>query len=120
MLDLEELSDKPAKVLSSGEKQRLALARAIVLRPEILFLDEPTANLDPMSMAKIEEIVKNASNSGVKIIFITHDIGQAKRLSDDIIFIHKGKLTEYTKKEIFFKSPNSIEATSYLEGKIVL
>ena len=120
MLDLEELSEKPAKLLSSGEKQRLALARAIVLRPEILFLDEPTANLDPMSIAKIEEIVKNASLSGVKIIFITHDIGQAKRLSDDIVFIHKGKLAEYTKKDIFFKSPKSREANSYLEGRIVI
>ena len=92
LLGLKSFQSYPAQLLSAGEKQRLALARALVLKPYILFLDEPTANLDPASIQLIEEIVQNANKSGVKIVFITHDIGQAKRIADDIIFLNKGDI----------------------------
>ena len=120
LLGLNQLLDQPAKLLSLGEKQRLALARALVLRPHILFLDEPTANLDPASIYLIEQLVKNASLSGVKVIFITHDIAQAKRISDDLIFMNNGRVLEHTISKDFFKNPNSSEAKAYLDGKIVL
>ena len=120
LLGLKEFQSYPAQLLSAGEKQRLALARALVLQPYILFLDEPTANLDPASIQLIEDIVKNASKSGVKIIFITHDIGQAKRIADDIIFINKGKILEYTETNLFFQTPQTKETAAYLDGNIIL
>ena len=120
MLGLEQFHNQPAKLLSSGEKQRLALARALVLKPDILLLDEPTANLDPASIYVIEEIVKNAGRCGVKIIFITHDISQAKRIGDDIIFIHKGKILEYKKTAALFKNPKCPETKAYIQGKIII
>ena len=120
LLSLKKFQSYPAQLLSAGEKQRLALARALVLQPYILFLDEPTANLDPASIQLIEDIVINASKSGVKIIFITHDIGQAKRISDDIIFINKGRILEYTETNLFFQTPQTKETAAYLDGNIIL
>ena len=120
LLGLEQFQSYPAHLLSAGEKQRLALARAIILKPAILFLDEPTANLDPSSIHLIEKILKNASFAGVKIIFITHDINQAKRIADDIIFIQKGKVLEHTETNVFFKKPQTSETAAYLDGKIIL
>ena len=120
LLGLRAFQSYPAKLLSAGEKQRLALARALVLKPYILFLDEPTANLDPASIQLIEEIVQNANKSGVKIIFITHDIGQAKRIADDIIFLNKGEILEYTETNLFFQTPQTKETAAYLDGNIIL
>ena len=120
LLGLEQFQSYPAHLLSAGEKQRLALARAIILKPAILFLDEPTANLDPSSIHLIEKILKNANSAGVKIIFITHDINQAKRIADDIIFIQKGKVLEHTETNVFFKKPQTSETAAYLDGKIIL
>ena len=120
LLGLEQFQSHPAHLLSAGEKQRLALARAIVLKPSILFLDEPTANLDPSSIHLIEKILKTARDAGVKIIFITHDINQAKRIADDIIFIQKGKVLEYTETNFFFNEPKASETAAYLDGKIIL
>ena len=120
LLGLEQFQSYPAHLLSAGEKQRLALARAIVLKPSILFLDEPTANLDPSSIHFIEKILKNAREAGVKIIFITHDINQAKRIADDIIFIQKGKVVEHTETSVFFKTPQTSETAAYLDGKIIV
>ncbi|MDG2474301.1 MAG: ATP-binding cassette domain-containing protein [Paracoccaceae bacterium] len=120
LLSLEKFQSYPAQLLSAGEKQRLALARALILQPHILFLDEPTANLDPSSIHLIEQILKNVRESGVKIIFITHDIGQAKRIADDIIFINKGKILEYTNTSLFFQKPQNKETAAYLEGELIL
>ena len=120
LLGLRAFQSYPAQLLSAGEKQRLALARALVLKPYILFLDEPTANLDPASIQLIEEIVQNANKSGVKIIFITHDIGQAKRIADDIIFLNKGEILEYTETNLFFQTPQTKETAAYLDGNIIL
>ena len=120
LLGLRELESQPAKLLSAGEKQRLALARSLILEPCILFLDEPTANLDPSSVYVIEKILKDVCKLGVKIIFITHDIGQAKRIADDIVFVNKGQILEHTDTDSFFQKPQTPETAAYLDGKIIL
>jgi tungstate transport system ATP-binding protein len=115
-----DFAAQPARLLSGGEQQRLALARALAVEPEVLFLDEPTASLDPSSVAKIEEIVTAALGHGTKIIFVTHDIGQAKRLADEVVFLHRGRLREHASAGRFFGNPASAAAQAYLEGRIVL
>jgi len=111
---------RPARLLSGGEQQRLALARALVLEPEVLFLDEPTASLDPASVLRIETIVREAHAAGTKIVFVTHDVGQARRLADEVIFIHRGRVREHAAAVRFFDQPESREARGYLAGRIVL
>ena len=120
VVGLSDLSARPARLLSGGEQQRLALARALSCRPEVMLLDEPTANLDPASVAVIEDILKSACAEGVKIIFVTHDIGQARRLGSEIVFLHQGKVAEQSAAEPFFTRPTSKVAQAYLEGKIVV
>src|SRR6185503_18646157 len=89
------LADRPARVLSGGEQQRLALARAWALRPEVLFLDEPTANLDPTATREIESAIDAVNAAGVKIVMTTHNLGQARRLGDEVLFLHQGRLVEH-------------------------
>lgn len=113
-------ANQPARLLSAGEQQRLALARALALEPEIMFLDEPSANLDPSSVAAIESIVRTAHEQGTKIILVTHDLGQARRLADEVIFLHHGRLLEHTPAPLFFDQPTSKEARDYIAGKLVL
>ena len=113
-------ASQPARLLSGGERQRLAMARALATEPDVLFLDEPTASLDPASVQAIEDIVTSARDRGVKIIFITHDAGQAHRLGDEVIFIHRGRVVEKTPAKDFFDNPQSKEARDYLAGRIVL
>ena len=115
-----EFYNKPARTLSVGEQQRLALARSLATNPEIIFLDEPTASLDPSSTLAIEKIVARAHKNGTKIIFITHNLGQAKRVADDVVFLHKGKLVEHSPAITFFDNPTSEAAKAYLEGRILL
>lgn len=117
---LEHLADRPARVLSGGEQQRLAVARALSTRPEVLFLDEPTANLDPASTLAIEELIGAAHRAGTKIIFITHDIGQAKRLGDDVVFMHAGRVCEHSPADSFFCRPRTQAAEAYLDGRLIL
>ena len=114
------LEGRPARLLSVGEQQRLALARALVLSPDILFLDEPTASLDPASVLTIEEIVRTEHDRGIKIIFVTHDLAQAKRLADEVVFLHRGRLLEHETAERFFAGPRSEAAKNYLAGRIVV
>ncbi len=117
------LSDKagqPARALSGGEQQRLALARALASDPEVLFLDEPTASLDPSSTQAIETAIGAASERGVKIILVTHDAGQARRLANDIVFIHRGSVAEHCSADAFFRQPVSTVARDYLAGKLVI
>ena len=111
---------QPARRLSGGEQQRLALARALALEPDVMLLDEPTASLDPASTQMIEDIVRSAHVHGTKIIFVTHDIGQARRLSDEIVFLHNGQVSEVTPAPHFFDEPVSTAARDYLAGRIVL
>lgn len=109
---------RPARKLSGGEQQRLALARALALQPQVLFLDEPTASLDPASVLLIEDIIQNARDGGTRIVFVTHDIGQARRLADDIVFLHRGALMEHSRAPSFFDDPQSDAARAYLDGRI--
>jgi tungstate transport system ATP-binding protein len=111
---------QPARLLSGGEQQRLSLARALALEPEVLLLDEPTASLDPASTAAIESIVQGAHRRGTKVIFVTHDIGQARRLADDVVFLNRGRLIEHTPAPQFFGDPVSQPARDYLAGRLIL
>ena len=117
---LEHLAGRPARVLSGGEQQRLAIARALSIRPEILFMDEPTASLDPASVLAIEELIQQAQVAGTKIVLVTHDIGQARRLSDEVVFMHHGRIEEQSPASRFFDKPVSEKARAFLEGRIVL
>lgn len=111
---------QPARLLSGGEQQRLALARALATEPEVLLLDEPCASLDSATTLQIENLLQDTSARGVKIVLVTHDIGQARRLADDVIFMHGGRLLEYQTASTFFDSPSSSQARAYLDGKIVI
>jgi tungstate transport system ATP-binding protein len=109
---------RPARVLSGGEQQRLALARAWALHPEVLFLDEPTANLDPGATREIENVIKAFDASGTKIVMSTHNLGQARRLGDEVVFIHQGRLAERAPVEDFFRKPASAEAAAFVKGEL--
>lgn len=119
-VDLADRANQPAKSLSGGEQQRLALARALATEPAVLFLDEPTANLDPASTAAIEDIIQTAEKSGTKIVLVSHDLGQARRLANEIIFMHRGRVIEQTPAHEFFESPNSQQGRDFLAGVLVL
>lgn len=115
---LGHVAQRPARVLSGGEQQRVALARAWSLLPRILFLDEPTASLDPAASREVERIVAEIAASGTKIVMITHHLGQARRLADDIVFLHEGRITEHSPADTFFRQPRSREADVYLKGEL--
>ena len=115
---LESMADHAARVLSGGEQQRLALARVWALRPEILFLDEPTASLDPGATHEIENVILALHAAGTKIVMVTHNLGQARRLGDEILFLHEGRLVERAPADQFLRHPASAEAASFLEGEL--
>lgn len=115
---LTALAERPARVLSGGEQQRLALARAWSLQPEVLFLDEPTANLDPGATREIEAVIQAIHAAGTKIVLVTHNLGQAQRLGDEVLFLDRGRLVERTPIDRFFAHPDSAEAASYLKGEL--
>jgi tungstate transport system ATP-binding protein len=117
---LAHVADRPARRLSGGEQQRLALARALARDPEVLFLDEPTASLDPAATKAVEDIVAGAATGGVKIVMSTHDLGQARRLAGDIVFLAKGRLIEHVPAERFFAAPATPEARSFVAGELVI
>ncbi len=107
-------------MLSSGEQQRLALARAWVTEPEILFLDEPTASLDPAATRAVEELVLQIHQAGTKIVMTTHDLGQARRLAEEVLFLHHGRLIERGPAAAFFAAPRSPEAAAFIRGDLVI
>lgn len=115
---LAAFADRPARVLSGGEQQRLALARAWALQPELLFLDEPTANLDPSATQAIEATIQAIHSSGTKIVLVTHNLGQAHRLGDDVIFMSAGRVAESAPMEAFLRSPASPEAAQFIKGEL--
>lgn len=117
---LADLAARPARRLSSGEQQRLALARALARDPEILLLDEPTANLDPAATRGVEEIVRMAAQSGVKVVMASHDLGQVRRLAGEVIFLVRGALCERAAVGDFFDRPATAEAASFLCGDLVI
>jgi tungstate transport system ATP-binding protein len=115
---LAQLAHRPARILSGGEQQRLALARAWALHPEVLFLDEPTANLDPHATREIESLIRAFDAAGTKIVMSTHNLGQARRLGDEVLFIHQGRLVERAPVDRFFKQPASPEAAAFIKGEL--
>ena len=116
---MEALLDSAAPWLSGGEKQKLALARALIIKPELLFRDEPSANLDGRATREIEAILTAAKAAGTRIVMSSHDMGQARRLADDILFMHKGLLHEKSDATAFFAAPKSPEALAFITGEIV-
>jgi tungstate transport system ATP-binding protein len=117
---LAHLAASPARVLSGGEQQLLSIARALATAPEILILDEPTSNLDPAATKAIEALLGAVRGEGVRVVLITHDLGQARRLADEVAFLHHGRLIERAGREAFFAAPESAAAQAFLRGEIVL
>jgi tungstate transport system ATP-binding protein len=115
---LAALAERPARVLSGGEQQRLTLARAWSLDPEVLFLDEPTANLDPSATREIEGVIEAIHAGGTKIVLVTHNLGQARRLGDEVLFLDRGRLVERSPIDRFFHHPTSAEAAAFLKGEL--
>jgi tungstate transport system ATP-binding protein len=115
---LAHVAHRAARVLSGGEQQRLALARAWALHPEVLFLDEPTANLDPGATREVENIIKAFDAAGTKIVMSTHSLGQARRLGDEVIFLHQGRVAERSPVDRFFPQPASPEAAAFVKGEL--
>lgn len=116
---LADRCDQPARMLSGGEQQRLSLARALLRRPSLLLLDEATASLDPASVLLIESLVEAQRAQGTKIILVSHDQGQARRLSDEIVFISDGQVAEQSPAQQFFSAPRTRVAKAYLAGEIL-
>ncbi len=116
---LTHVADRPARVLSGGEQQRLAIARAWASQPQVLLLDEPTANLDPAASYAIEFLIQRIRDNGTRIIMTTHDLAQARRLSDEVLFIHKGRLLEHTPAHEFFMRPQSQPAAAFIAGSLI-
>lgn len=116
---LQALAPRPARVLSGGERQRLALARAWALRPRLLFLDEPTAALDPRATREVEDAIERFHVAGTAIVMSTHDLGQARRLADEVLFLHRGRRCELSPAVGFFHAPASPEGAAFLKGDLL-
>jgi len=120
LVGLESLARRAARRLSGGEQQRLALARALARSPDVLFLDEPTASLDPAATKTIEDLVRKVSAAGVKIVMATHDLGEARRLAGQIVLIHLGRVIESGAAEAFFAGPASEEGKRFIAGELLV
>lgn len=110
---------RPAASLSGGERQKMALARALIANPSLLFLDEPCSALDGRATRDIEEILRRASETGTRLIMSTHDMGQARRLADDVVFLLNGLVCEHSPADTFFEAPATLQAAAFLRGDIV-
>jgi tungstate transport system ATP-binding protein len=115
---LPELAGRQAKRLSGGEQQRVALARAWALEPQVLFLDEPTASLDPLSSREVERIVGEIAATGTKIVMTTHNLGQARRMADEVVFIDGGRVLEQTPAAEFFREPRTDAAREFIHEEL--
>jgi tungstate transport system ATP-binding protein len=116
---LHHLSERPARLLSGGEQQRLAIARAWALEPEVLFLDEPSSHLDPGATRQIEQTLASLAAEGMTILMTTHDLGQARRLSRRVVFLDRGRLVEDAATDVFFTAPRSPEARAFIAGDLL-
>lgn len=116
---LSDMLDRPAHVLSGGEQQKLAIARALITHPELVFLDEPTASLDGRATREIETILGDAVSNGTRLILATHDMGQARRMGKRIVFMLAGRVHETGSGPAFFDGPKTPEAQAFLKGDIV-
>jgi tungstate transport system ATP-binding protein len=116
---LASLARQPARTLSGGEQQRLAIARARVTAPDVLLLDEPTSSLDPDATRAVEELIRAIEAAGTKIIMTTHDLGQARRLADEVLFLNRGRLLEHSAAAEFFRRPRDPLAARFLSGSLL-
>ncbi len=117
---LSDLADRPARRLSGGEQQRVGIARALASQPHLLLLDEATASLDPAQTKIIEDLIGAIARANVKVVFATHDLGQARRLAGDIVFMVKGRVAEHARADTFFTQPISVAARRFVAGDLVL
>jgi tungstate transport system ATP-binding protein len=120
LVGLADLASRPARRLSGGEQQRLALARALARDPTVLFLDEPTASLDPAATKYVEDLVRAIAGRGIKVVMATHDLGEARRLAGEIVLMHRGRVIESTPAEQFFQGPKSQEARQFIAGELLV
>ena len=120
LVDLNHLAGRPARKLSGGEQQRLALARALARDPAVLFLDEPTASLDPTATKAVEDIIRAVSERNIKVVMATHDLGEARRLGGDIVMLHRGRIVEAGAAASFFDAPQTAEAKTFLAGELLV
>lgn len=114
------LGDRPARRMSGGEQQRLAIARALAKEPEILFLDEPTASLDPAATKATEDIIAGIAARGIKIVMATHDLGEARRLGGEIVLMNRGRIIEIADATTFFTSPKTDAARRFVAGELLV
>jgi tungstate transport system ATP-binding protein len=120
LVGLTALRDRPARRLSGGEQQRLALARALARDPEVLFLDEPTASLDPAATKAIEDLVATIAARGIKVVMSTHDLAQARRLAGEIVLMHRGRIIESRDATAFFSFPDTPEGRAFIAGELLV
>jgi tungstate transport system ATP-binding protein len=120
LVGIDGLGSRPARKLSGGEQQRLALARALARDPAVLFLDEPTASLDPAATKAIEDIITAIAARGVKVVMSTHDLGQAKRIGGEIVLLHRGRVIERASANDFFANPKTEEARKFIAGDLLV
>jgi tungstate transport system ATP-binding protein len=120
LVGLSEIAHRPARRLSGGEQQRLALARALARDPELLFLDEPTASLDPAAAKSVEDVLREVANRGIKIVMTTHDLGTAKRLAGEIVLLHRGNVIEQSPANVFFSTPQTEAARRFQAGDLLI
>ena len=114
------LGSRPARKLSGGEQQRLALARALAKEPQILLLDEPTASLDPAASKAVEDVIRAVTVRSIKVVMATHDLGSARRLAGDVVLLHRGRIVETADAATFFANPATREARAFLAGELLI
>ena len=120
LVGLRHVGGRPARRLSAGEQQRLALARALARDPDVLFLDEPTASLDPASTKAMEDLVRTVGKGGIKVVMSTHDLSEARRLAGEVMLLHRGRLVEAGPAPAFFEAPQSEEARKFITGELLV
>ena len=117
--NLDHLANRSATLLSRGEQQQLALARAWAYRPEVLFLDEPTASLDPNACGRVERLIALIRKQGTQVIMSTHNLAQAQRLGGSVIYIEEGAMVAHQSCDNFFSAPSSPLAAAFINREVM-
>lgn len=120
LVGLDGRGERPARRMSGGEQQRLALARALAKDPDILFLDEPTASLDPAAIKALEDIIRDIAARGIKVVMSTHNLGEARRLAGEVVLLHRGRIVEISTAQTFFTQPKTDDARRFVAGELLL
>jgi tungstate transport system ATP-binding protein len=120
LVGLASVADRPARKLSGGEQQRLALARALAKDPQILFLDEPTASLDPAATRSVEDLICGIAARGIKVAMSTHDLSEARRLAGEVVLMHRGRIVEANDAASFFNNPKTPDAARFVAGELLV